>query len=80
MLTARQRMVRGYGFAIFEDGTRRFNSVGHSYHEDIKAYAAANFGKDKIDGALSTERITENEYQETLSLIGTDQANEWSGI
>ncbi|WP_098748804.1 hypothetical protein [Paenibacillus sp. EZ-K15] len=80
MLTARQRMVRGYGFAIFEDGTRKFNSIGHSFHLDIKSYAAANFGKDKIDFALSTERITEDEYQETLALVGTDQANEWFNI
>lgn len=80
MLTARQRMVRGYGFAIFEDGTRKFDSIGHSFHEDVKSYAAANFGKDKIDLALSTERITENEYLETLALVGTDQANEWFDI
>lgn len=73
-------MVRGYGFAIFEDGTRKFDSIGHNFHEDVKAYAAANFGKEKIDGALTTERITENEYLETLSLVGTDEANEWFGI
>ncbi len=43
MLTAKQRMVRGYGFAIYEDGTRSFATVGDSYHEDIKAYAAVTF-------------------------------------
>lgn len=80
MLTARQRMVRGYGFAIYEDGTRKFDSVGTSYHEDVKAYAAANFATDKLDAALSTERINENEYRDTLALVGTDEAQAWVGI
>lgn len=73
-------MVRGYGFAIFEDGTRGFNSVGDNYHKDIKAYAAANFGEGKINGALNTGKITESEHKETLSFVGTDKAEEWFGI
>ncbi|MCM3493259.1 hypothetical protein M4D52_07370 [Paenibacillus lactis] len=80
MLTARQRLVRAYGFAIIEDGTRSFNTVKDSYHSDVKAYVAANFGREKLDVALSAGRITENEYQDTLGLLGTDQANERFGI
>ncbi|GIO67847.1 hypothetical protein [Paenibacillus cookii] len=80
MLTAKQRMVRGYGFAIYEDGTRSFATVGDSYHEDIKAYAAGNFPMEKLDAALAAQRITQAEYDETLALIGTIDAEVWSGI
>lgn len=80
MLTARQRMVRGYGFAIYTDGTRSFATVGDSYHDDVKCYAAANFTTDIIDGALSTDKIGNTEYRDTLALVGTDKAQAWLGV
>ncbi|KTS84420.1 hypothetical protein NS115_03540 [Paenibacillus jamilae] len=80
MLTAKQRLVRGYGFAIYEDGSRKFDTVAASYHGDIKAFAAATFAPEKLDVALSTERINETEYRDTLALVGSDEAQAWVGV
>lgn len=64
--TARERMVRGYANAIYLDGTRSFETMGQAFHTDVKIYAATNFTLAQIDAALAAERITEQEYLDTL--------------
>jgi hypothetical protein len=66
--TMRERMVRGYAFAIFVDGTRTFTGTGATYHADIKAYAAVHFTDEAIQGALTKGWITQAEHDETLAL------------
>lgn len=65
----RQRMVRGYAWAIYIDGTRNFAGTNVTYHEEIKQYAALNFTIYQIDNALSQLWITQQEYDQTLAYI-----------
>lgn len=62
--TFRERMVRGYAYAICIDGTRSFSGTSTTYHQEIKQYAAANFTDEQIQNALNEEYITQQEYGE----------------
>lgn len=66
--TMRERMVRGYAFAIFVDGSRTFATTNTGYHAEIKAYAATNFSDEQIQTALTKGRITQAEYDDTMAI------------
>jgi len=78
--TVRQRMVRGYAFQIYVDGTKRFSDVNTTYHEEIKQYAADNFTIDpyataenrtiQLDKAWANSWINQQEYDQTVAKIG----------
>ncbi|WP_284037469.1 hypothetical protein [Neobacillus sp. 114] len=65
--TLRQRLVRGYSYSIYIDGTRTFSGTIESYHEEIKQYAAANFTDVQINNALAQGWITQQEYDDTIA-------------
>jgi hypothetical protein len=65
--TLRQRLVRGYSYSIYIDGTRTLATTNESYHEEIKQYAAFNFTNEQLDNALIKGFITQKEYDDTIS-------------
>lgn len=77
--TLRQRLVRGYAYQIYVDGTKRFADINVQYHEEVKQYAAAYFTVDpfateenrtkQLDIALGNGWITQQEYNETSTYM-----------
>lgn len=69
--TLRERMVRGYAYAICIDGTRTFSGTTSTYHEEIKQYAASHFTQEQMDVAKASGRITQEEYEQTMAYKAT---------
>ncbi|MGK5512067.1 hypothetical protein [Brevibacillus formosus] len=79
--TLRQRLVRGYAYQIYVDGTKRFTDINAQYHEEVKQYAATYFTVEPfateenrtkhLDIALANGWITQQEYEDTKSYIQT---------
>lgn len=67
-MTMRERLVRGYAFSIFLDGMRTFGMVAEEYHQEVKTYAALNIDEVRINAALETGKITQEEYDETMRI------------
>lgn len=67
-MTMRERLVRGYAFSIYLDGTRTFDMIAEQYHEEVKTYAANYLSEQNLNDALATGKITQTEYEQTLEL------------
>lgn len=82
-LTYRERMIRAYKTAIYEDGTRSFSghngqaAIPATYHDDVKTCAAGLLTAAQIDDALQADRITEPEWLDTMAKVGTPEAEAW---
>lgn len=67
-MTMRERLVRGYAFSIYLDGMRTFTMIAEQYHEEVKTYAAFYIEEFRINAALETGKITQDEYDETMRI------------
>ena len=81
-MTLAERRIRGYMLSIYIDGTRSFDGyngkepIGVEFHVDVKTCAAGLLTIAQIDDANGA-RISEQEYLDTLALVGTPAAIAW---
>ena len=61
-----------YARNIYIYGTRSFSTITTEYHQPIKQYASDSFTVGQIQEALTKDYITQQEYDETIALVGDD--------
>jgi len=59
-----------YARSIYLYGSSNFAATPLEYHQPVKQYASDNFTPNQIDEALAKGFITQQEYDETVILIG----------
>lgn len=67
MTNLNKLLVKQYAVCIYIHGTRTFDTVIEAYKESVKEYAAGVYTLEQIDNALIANRITEQEYQDTIT-------------
>lgn len=61
-----------YARSIFIYGSAKFETTPLEYHQPVKQYASDSFTPNQIDVAFEKGYITQQEYDETVILIGDD--------
>lgn len=59
-----------YARNIYLYGTRTFSMIPMEYHQPVKHYAAQNFTLAQLEQSVARSYISEQEYQETMSIVG----------
>lgn len=62
-------MTKSYAQNVYIYGNRKFEGgVPAEYHQPVKEHAAAAYSDDQINSALTSEHVTQQEYDDTMAI------------
>jgi hypothetical protein len=67
-----QFRIGPYARSIYLYGTTTFAAIPQEYHYPVKDYVARNFTVGQIQEAFNRGYITQQEYDETMIIVGDD--------